>query len=1016
MSQYIRERWGNDHGFPGGSVTAIAQTTDGYLWIGTENGLIRFDGLNFRLFQQAIPSSIPIGPVQGLTADTGGNLWVVLQSTKVLRYHDGQFELGRDEAEFGITSVSRGGDGTVLFSSLALGILAYRAGKFEILTAPADRAPSTETGNKEDDERTTRLSWTVGLVPHRFAEPNSAVLSMAQTSDGKVWLGTRDKGLFYMSQGRVFAVGKALHNSKINCLLALGKSDLWIGTDSGLLRWSGEEITSGGVPSALRHAEILSIIRDRDSNIWVGTSGPLVRINSQGASFGGGSPRTNGNVTALCEDREGNIWIGSSRGIERLRDGAFVTYSAADGLPSESNGPIYVDPEGRTWFAPLEGGLHWLKDGRIGTVTGAGLAHDVTYTISGRGAEVWVGRQQGGLTLLRTTGDAVTATTYSQADGLAQNSVYAVYQARDRTVWAGTLSGGVTEIRNGRFTTYTAANGLSSNTVNSIAETPDGTMWFATPNGLDRLSKGQWRFFTTRDGLPSANLNCLMTDSQGVLWIGSSAGLAFLAADHIEVPRNAPEPLGEQIFGIAEDNRGWLWIATANQVLRVRRSALQQGRFSDADLRGYGLDDGLHGLEGVRRYQSVVPDPLGRIWFSMNRGISVVDPSRTSAISTPALVRVEGILADGASIAAQGAVRIPSGRQRVEFSYAGLSLTNPSRVRYRYRLDGFDRNWSDPVTSRTAVYTNLGPGSYHFRVIASNSDGLWNGAEANLTFDVEPMWWQTWWFRLLVVLAGGSVLLLAYRLRLRQLTTQLNLRFEERLAERTRIAQDLHDTLLQGFLSAAMQLDVANDRLDETSPAKPIVSRVLKLVGPVIEDGRRTVRGLRSSDGGRDNLEQAFSRIPQELAVPLNIDFRVIVEGRVRPVHPFIRDEVYRIGREALANAFRHSRASAIEVELHYADHQFRLMVRDNGSGIDPQVLRSGREGHWGLSGMRERANRIGATLKVWSRDAGGTEVELIVPGSVAFRFQSSGRVLQWFTRLGRRSQHSPERSDDRKK
>jgi ligand-binding sensor domain-containing protein/signal transduction histidine kinase len=1002
VSQYIRERWGTDSGFPGGSVSSIAQTSDGYLWIGTEKGLIRFDGLNFRLFQQAIPNSLPIGPVQALMADWEGNLWVLLQSTKILRYHDGKFDLGREEAEFGITSVSRQEDGTVLFSSLAMGTLAYHAGKFQVLTASSEPAPPTETATAEDDDRATRMSWAAGLVPHRFAEPNSAVSSMAETSDGRVWLGTRDKGLFYLQQGRVFPAGEKLRSQKINCLLAMEGRELWIGTEAGVLRWNGTEITSAGVPSSLLHAQIFSVIRDRDSNIWVGTSGALVRMNAQGVVFDGASSSAHPTIKVLFEDREGDLWIGTSQGIERLRDSAFVTYSAADGLPSESNGPIYIDREGRAWFAPLEGGLHWLKGEHLGSITDDGLAHDVIYSISGGEDELWVGRRQGGLTHLQFSSNSVATNTYTKSDGLAQNSVYAVHQARDRSVWAGTLSGGVSELRNGRFTNYTSANGLSSNTVTSIAEAPDGTMWFATPNGLDALSKGQWRAFSVSDGLPSANLNCLLVDSAGILWIGSSSGLAFLSSGHIEIPRDAPEPLREQIFGIAEDKNGGLWIATSNHVLRVKRADLLAGS-ANPGLRDYGLADGLLGLEGVKRYQSVVADALGRIWFSMNRGISVVEPNRSTGSSAPALVRFEVVSADGAPIGTQAPASIPSARQRVSFTYVGLSLANPERVRYRYRLDGFDRNWSDPTAARTAVYTNLSPGSYRFRVIATNSDGLWNGAESSLSFTVEPSWWQTWWFRLLIVLVAGLITLTAYRLRLRQFTRQLNVRFEERLAERTRIAQDLHDTLLQGFLSAAMQLDVANDRIEESSPAKPIVTRVLKLVGPVIEDGRRTVRGLRSSDGGRSNLEDAFSRIPQELAVPPGIDFHVIVEGQVQPVHPFIRDEVYRIGREALANAFRHSQGKNVEVEVDFSVHQLKVLVRDDGCGIDPQVLRSGREGHWGLSGMRERAGRIGAKIKVWSRDAGGTEVELIVPSSVAFRLQSSGRVLQWFSRQWRR-------------
>jgi signal transduction histidine kinase len=329
-----------------------------------------------------------------------------------------------------------------------------------------------------------------------------------------------------------------------------------------------------------------------------------------------------------------------------------------------------------------------------------------------------------------------------------------------------------------------------------------------------------------------------------------------------------------------------------------------------------------------------------------------------------------------------------------------LSLSDSERVRYRYRLDGFDRDWSEPVTTRTAIFTNLNPGTYHFRVIACNGDGLWSSSEARIGFEVEPMWWQDWWFRVSALAFGGLIILGVYRLRLRQLTHQLNLRFEERLAERTRIAQDLHDTLLQGFLSASMQLHVANDQLPEDWPAKPIVNRVLDLMGQVIDDGRNAVRGLRSSTAEAADLEQALSRVPQEFALQQPIEFRMIVEGQARALHPVIRDEVYRIGREALANAFRHSRASGIEVELEYADSQLRVLVRDNGCGIEPDVVRSGRDGHWGLSGMRERAGRIGAKLKVWSRSAGGTEVELSVPGHVAFRSNSAGRGPRWLTRL----------------
>jgi signal transduction histidine kinase len=264
----------------------------------------------------------------------------------------------------------------------------------------------------------------------------------------------------------------------------------------------------------------------------------------------------------------------------------------------------------------------------------------------------------------------------------------------------------------------------------------------------------------------------------------------------------------------------------------------------------------------------------------------------------------------------------------------------------------------------------------------------------------EPVFWQRWWFRLSVGLTFACALLAFYRFRLRRLTRQLNVRFEERLAERTRIAQELHDTLFQGVLSVSMQLHVAVDNLPEDSPARMPLSHIQQLMGRVIEEGRNTVRGLRSNGGGSLDLEEAFSRIRQDLAVEEQIDFRVVVEGRSRPLHPVIRDEVYRIGREALVNAFRHSRANSIEVEVKYSSSHLRVLIHDDGGGIDSQVLRSGREGHGGLSGMRERAEGIGARLKVRSRAAIGTEVEITVPRHVAFQTQYPMRPPGWFASL----------------
>ncbi|MBV8281177.1 MAG: hypothetical protein JO347_03825, partial [Candidatus Eremiobacteraeota bacterium] len=503
-----------------------------------------------------------------------------------------------------------------------------------------------------------------------------------------------------------------------------------------------------------------------------------------------------------------------------------------------------------------------------------------------------------------------------------------------------------------------------------------------------------WKTYKQSDGLPSSDVTTLFVDSVGVLWIGTAAGIASFAGDHIKSPRKVPNSLQEPIFGIAEDRHGNLWIATANHILHVKRNSLINGALTETDVREYGLADGLYGTEGVKRYRSVVADSQGHVWFSTNRGLSVANPARAAATSAPALVHIEGVEGDGTQLDLGGPIHFPPGTRRTTFRFVGLSLSNSERVRYRYRLDSFDRGWSEPTTNREATYNNLGVGTYRFRVMASNSDGLWNGSEATVGFEVEPALWQTWWFRFSFILTLALMPWIVYRIRIHQKIAQLNVRFEERLAERTRIAQDLHDTLLQGVLSASMHLHVAGNRLSDDSPAKPLLIQVQQLMNQVINEGRNALQGLRSSSGDPRILEQAFSRIPQELGDHGEVAYRVIVEGSPRPLHPLIRDEVYRIGREALVNAFRHATAASIEIQVEYTAAHLRVAVRDNGCGIDPRVLQGGREGHWGLPGMRERAEKIGGKLKLWSRLNAGTEVELVVPHDVAYQQQSrNGRV-----------------------
>jgi hypothetical protein len=387
-----------------------------------------------------------------------------------------------------------------------------------------------------------------------------------------------------------------------------------------------------------------------------------------------------------------------------------------------------------------------------------------------------------------------------------------------------------------------------------------------------------------------------------------------------------------------------------------------------------------------------------------------VDPELGIGDQAPAIPHIEGISIDGSKANFAGVGILPPSPHGTTISFVGLSLAVPDRVRYRYKLDGLDHGWSEPIDSRQVVYSNLGPGTYRFHLMAANSDGLWNSSEVSIPFTVEPALWQAWWFRTFSLLVLAFLAWFVYLIRMRQITRQLKLRFDERLSERMRIAQDLHDTLLQGVLSASMQLHVAADRVSEDSAAKPLLKRVIELMGQVTREGRTTLRGLRTTGSEERTLERAFASVPEECVVDPDTTFRFTSEGNSRALHPAVRDEAYRIGREAIVNAILHARAKVIEVLIVYGVNRLTLLVCDDGCGIDAKTLESGKEGHWGLAGMRERAHEIGARLTVKTRPGGGTEVELLVPGSIAYQSQSRRNMLNWL--LTKRNS-SRRRSDE---
>ena len=961
FSQYLRDRWEKTSGFVAGPVYGITQTRDGYLWIAAERGIVRFDGVRFRLFQALQPTATSDTAALNVLPDPEGGLWTWLRRAALMRLRNGAFENalntpGPPELRFGVMAM--GNDGAILLADTRLGLQVWRTGHLETVLA-------------------------------REALPRPFVTAIAQTPDGDIWLGTHNAGLVRVQRGHAAPVTGVPLN-QINCLIPDGRNGLWIGTDDGIFRWDGGRVTRAATTPEAGRLRALAMVRDRDANVWVGTSDGLARIDARGVlSFE--RRASSAAVTALFEDREGNLWVGDTSGIERWRDGAFASYTTVDPVMAGSIGPVFSDATDRVWFAPASGGLYWFRDGLVGAV--AALRDDVIYSIAGDADGVLVGRQRGGMTRVRAHGDTLesfTTETFTERDGLAQNQVFAVHRARDGAVWAGTIGRGASRLKDGAFTTYTTKDGLASNTVTAVLDTADGAVWFATPNGASVKSSDGWRRYSTADGLPSNDVNTLFEDSARNVWVGTAAGLAVAHDGRMHSLPGAPALLRASVFGLAEDRAGGLWMAATDHLVRVDRDKLRNGTLGAADLREFSAADGLIDTEVIKRHRILTADSRGRIWLATNGGLVNANSRRVAAGIAPALVQVEDVSADGRTVERTRAT-IPPRPDRITFGFAALSLSVPDRVRFRYRLDGFDRDWSEPVAERQAVFTNLGPGPYRFRVIASNSEGVWNSTEAALAFTIAPAWSQMAWFWAAIGLLVAGGIWGGYRLRLRQLARQLDVRFDERLAERSRIARELHDTLLQSFQGAVLRFRAVSYMLpDRPADARATLENAIDQARRAIVEGRDAVQGLRSSAMVTNDIAVAIATLADTLPTGDGSQspptFHVAVEGTPRDLPPMVQDEVYRIAGEALRNAFRHAHASRIEVEIRYDQRRFRLRVRDDGKGIDAEVA-GGRtyNGHYGMAGMHERAKLVGGTLSVWSELDSGTEAELTIPASVAY-------------------------------
>jgi signal transduction histidine kinase/ligand-binding sensor domain-containing protein len=954
IDQYARTVWNASNGFGGGRINAISQTADGYLWIGTEAGIVRFDGAVFT--QVDTPDRFRLDHILALSADASGAVWVRSLDPSLLRYENRQFAAPRPTSSHDplVTAMAPGRNGATIFASKSDGLFTWSGSGFQSILG-GDELPS------------------------------SPVTAIAQAPSGDFWLGTVDSGVVRVHDRTLEQITRGLPSLRVTCVLADGH-ETYVGTDHGFVRWDGAAFTTDRIPQALQHLPIRAVVADRDRNIWVGSDHGLIRLDPQGVA----SVRTGDAgraITALFEDREGDLWVGSVDQLERIQETPFLAHRPITPGAQDNGGPVYADAQGDVWFVSAHGVIERVHHSAVAEIRVPDFGDDQIYSMAGDADGLWLGTQKHGLAQITLSRGVPQLKTSVEA-----SPVYVVHQGRDHSVWAGTIGGGAIHVQNGHITTYTSTDGLASNVVLSVSEGPDGTMWFGTPSGLTSFSQHRWRTYGAGDGLPSANVYSTFVDGEGIVWAGTLSGLGYVRSGHAATAPAGVTPSAQTaVLGIAEDRLGSLWSATANAVLRIDRKKLLDGTLSSADVREFGRSDGLSAGQGIRRSPTISVDPAGIVWISRADGVVSINPDRVRRTAVPTLVHVSQVTIDGNQHDLDGSsLNLRSDTKRVSIRFEGLNLSSPERIRYRFALDGFDAHWNESGTSREAVYTNLGPGTYRFHVLASNGDQMWEGAEASLSFTIVPAFWQTGWFQVVCVTAITLVALVMYRLRMHHLTEQVRLQLEARFAERNRIARDLHDTLLQSFQGLLLRFQAVENLLpDEPVLARHSLEIAIGHAARAITEGRDAVQELRR-DESRSALIETLTSLGEELNVATAgqaaPSYRVLVEGTPREIHPRLEDDLYRISREAVSNAFRHARATHVELDIRYDPKRLRLRIRDDGVGMGRDILaQRRREGHWGLTGMQERALAMKGSLDIWSEVNRGTEIELTVPGHIVY-------------------------------
>ncbi|MBX7169633.1 MAG: hypothetical protein K1X72_01675 [Pyrinomonadaceae bacterium] len=962
-AQYHFDSWTTDNGLPQNGVRSISQTPDGYLWFTTLDGLVRFDGVQFTIFNKSKSKGIINNRFWAMRSFSDGSIWAATEGGDLTIYRDGKFTSYPAEQvpEQLILGFEKDENGEVLINADS-SFYYLRNGEFVF----AKKSENDGTQKKINfGQSGTR--WEVYPTETRQIKNGQTKIyqlqikylnyyyqSVYEDKKGGLWI--TDKGkLYYLQNGEITEYNEKdgiPQNIQGHNFWEESDGSLWFATGEysaagvGLIRFKDGKFSRFGVEQGLSNDRIFSVFKDREGTVWLATDKGLNRLRSQiMTTLSAKDGLVNNEAYPILKSRDGSIYIGTVGGLSRYQDGKFTNTILRDNggggvLAIQS---LWEDEEGRLWIGVV-GGLFVLKAGKV---------------------EDWSKKFE------------------------KRDTVYSIYSLKDGTVLIGTEHFGVWQYKDGKITVaFTTAEGLPSNDIKFIHEDRNGDLWFGTYGGLSILKDGKFTNYTTNEGLPSNYLRSMKEDTDGTLWIGSYDGGLSRFRDGKFFNFNTENGLfSNGVFAIMEDKNSNFWMSSNQGIYRVAKQQLNDfadGKINHYESFGYGKNDGMLNTEcNGGRQPSALMDSSGKIWFPTLEGIAIVNPDALQTNQVPPPVQIEkveidreNIWTENASNDSNFAVKINPSDIHLDITYTALSLIKSDQIHFRYKLEGLDEDWLDGGTKRTVNYTHLPSGSYTFKVIASNSDGVWNTEGKSFKIVVYAPFYKTWWFWTLMVLLFLSGAYLIYRYRINQLQ-KLNLAqenfarqlIESQESERKRIAQELHDSLGQNLLvikNRALLGLAVEDKDEQFSEIQDSVSDALVEVRSIAYN----LRPLHIERLGlTSTLEEMIEDVEKSSNISINYDIAPI-NGLFSPENEI---NFYRIVQESLNNIVKHSKADKASVEVFRDGNKITLTVKDNGKGFETDKVNE-KKG-LGLNGIAERAKILGGNYSIDSELEKGTTV-----------------------------------------